>query len=214
MTVWTDRETADFWQYNTSGFAGDKTSRLVVKMTKRYIGWKTLDVGAGSGALIRLIPRAVGVDLAPKYPGIAQANITSLPFHSSTFDTVFCCDLLEHLPSQTLHRGLSEVVRVLLPGGFLIVTVPYREDLSESTCYCPKCGSEFHRWGHTQSFEPCQIGTTLAGAGLSVKSLRILPLGLLAEHPGWSRQPFRFLYQAATRSLARQDWRMLVVAQK
>ena len=214
MTVWTDRETTDFWRHNTSDLAGDKTARLIMKLTKRYIGCKVLDVGAGSGALMRLIPQSVGVDVAPRTQGIQQASIVALPFRDHTFDTVFCCDLLEHLPSQTLHHGLSEVARVLLPGGFLVVTVPYEENLDESTCYCPKCGSEFHRWGHTQSFEKCQIATLLAGAGLSIQSLRVLPLGLLAEHPGWSRQPFRFLYQAATRSLARQDWRMLVVAKK
>jgi SAM-dependent methyltransferase len=46
----------------------------------------------------------------------------AVPFTSTRFDLVLMLDVLEHLDNDT--AGLSEAVRVLKPGGLILVTVP------------------------------------------------------------------------------------------
>ena len=52
-------------------------------------------------------------------PVFRQADIHALPFADGSFDHVFVCFVLEHLPRPVV--GLSELRRVLRPGGTLTV---------------------------------------------------------------------------------------------
>ena len=52
----------------------------------------------------------------------AQADATAIPFGDSVFDAVFLFDVLEHVDEE--EKALSEIHRVLRPGGKLLVTVP------------------------------------------------------------------------------------------
>ncbi len=52
----------------------------------------------------------------------AQADATAIPFGDSVFDAVFLFDVLEHVDEES--KALSEIRRVLRPGGKLLVTVP------------------------------------------------------------------------------------------
>ncbi|AOY57942.1 methyltransferase, type 11 [Desulfococcus multivorans] len=55
------------------------------------------------------------------------ADITALPFADAAFDLVICSEVLEHIPA---HRAaVTELVRVLKPGGDLVISVP---------CYLPE----------------------------------------------------------------------------
>jgi SAM-dependent methyltransferase len=58
-------------------------------------------------------------------------------------------------------EGLKEIRRVLVPGGVLIGTVPYHENLAESEVLCPRCNEKFHRWGHQQSFDESGMRSVL-----------------------------------------------------
>jgi ubiquinone/menaquinone biosynthesis C-methylase UbiE len=101
-----------------------------------------LDVGCGRGFLLKqLRGRAhagstfFGVDISQKLCDIAKANnpeaqITvgdaeALPYEDNSFDFVFMTEALEHMLS--FDKALSEVGRVLRPGGVFIVTVPNRD---------------------------------------------------------------------------------------
>jgi 2-polyprenyl-3-methyl-5-hydroxy-6-metoxy-1,4-benzoquinol methylase len=46
-----------------------------------------------------------------------------LPYESATFDALICCEVLEHLPFNTV-RLLREVRRIVKPGGFVFLAVP------------------------------------------------------------------------------------------
>lgn len=94
-------------------------------------GVRILDVGAGQGNLIsELASRgAAGVALeyaAPSLPGVKTVshdlNLGSLPFDGDTFDVVVATEVLEHLRMQ--YGVLHEMVRVLRPGGLLVLTIP------------------------------------------------------------------------------------------
>ena len=101
-------------------------------------GMRVLDVGCGRGEILRqclkLGAKAFGVDYSPvavrmaaKLVGgdgddrVGMADAKVLPFQSGSFDRVLMFDLVEHLHPWELRRALSEVRRVLRPGGRLIV---------------------------------------------------------------------------------------------
>jgi 2-polyprenyl-3-methyl-5-hydroxy-6-metoxy-1,4-benzoquinol methylase len=51
-----------------------------------------------------------------------EADIQAIPEASSTFDAVFCCETVEHVPDPP--RALRELARVLRRGGRLFLTTP------------------------------------------------------------------------------------------
>ncbi|AMO66988.1 hypothetical protein AZF00_01140 [Zhongshania aliphaticivorans] len=57
-------------------------------------------------------------------PGVAMAcmDITEIQFGDNSFDIIFCSHVLEHVPEDK--KALSELYRVLKPGGWAIILVP------------------------------------------------------------------------------------------
>lgn len=60
-----------------------------------------------------------------------KADICYLPFNSNTYDFIFCNHVLEHIPDDT--RAMSELFRVLKPGGMAILQIP--QDLSRAKTF-------------------------------------------------------------------------------
>lgn len=89
---------------------------------------RILDVGAGEGALVeRYRGRGwdiLGVDSAYESENVKQADLLALPFDSGAFDQALCLDVLEHVDLRDQPRALSEIARVLKPGGGLLLSVP------------------------------------------------------------------------------------------
>jgi len=54
--------------------------------------------------------------------GCAAGDILSLPFPGEIFDLVICSEVMEHIPDD--RRAANEILRVLKPGGNLVVSVP------------------------------------------------------------------------------------------
>lgn len=86
-----------------------------------------LDLGAGNQPFkvwySSLAQRCVAVDVAPA-PGLDLLSMAApLPFASATFDTVLCTSVLEHV--HDAEAVVSEMSRILKPGGRLIITVPF-----------------------------------------------------------------------------------------
>ncbi len=57
-----------------------------------------------------------------------------IPFGDATFDAVYHCHFLEHLPRPEAAKFLAECYRVLAPGGILRVAVPDLEAIVDSYC--------------------------------------------------------------------------------
>jgi dolichol-phosphate mannosyltransferase len=89
-----------------------------------------LDVGCGSSRIIQDLPEAIGLDiLFPKlrflrgrHERLAQGTVFALPFPDASFDAVICSEVVEHVPDDP--RIFEELVRVLRPGGTLILGTP------------------------------------------------------------------------------------------
>lgn len=54
-----------------------------------------------------------------------QADITSLPYQSETFDKIFCISVLEHLSPEMIILTLQEFRRVLKKNGYIVLTFDY-----------------------------------------------------------------------------------------
>ena len=104
-------------------------------------GARILDVGCGGGfvakALTNLGYDIVGIDLSAAAVGAATAANAGhfavargelLPFASNSFDTVVCSEVLEHVDSPAM--VLTEIARVLQPGGSFLFSLPNRTWLS------------------------------------------------------------------------------------
>jgi len=65
------------------------------------------------------------------YQGLVQSDITQIACGDETFASVFSNGVLEHVCN--VGAGLSEIARVLRPGGRLIFTVPTMEDERQLT---------------------------------------------------------------------------------
>ena len=107
---------------------------------------RILEVGTGHGLELDLLlsttgpgVRYVGIDLAtarlrhtlPRIPSerrpstdLLASLVEHLPFHDKSFDGVFCVDVLHHAQSQ--EKMLTELRRVLKPGGKLLCVEPNR----------------------------------------------------------------------------------------
>ena len=62
--------------------------------------------------------------------GIRHEDVERLSFADASFDLVVSNDVLEHVDEP--EQALSEILRVLRPGGCLLLTVPFHTDLEES----------------------------------------------------------------------------------
>ncbi len=79
--------------------------------------------------------------------------IQDQPFQNNFFDLVLISEVMEHIPKENLNKSVAEIHRVLKGNGILLVTVPFNENLNDNITICPKCGNQFHRWGHHNSFD-------------------------------------------------------------
>jgi ubiquinone/menaquinone biosynthesis C-methylase UbiE len=95
-------------------------------------GMRVLEVGAGRGHLVRRLRQrgvdAAGVDLNPGAvehavtPAVLEMDATDLEFDDATFEAVVSFHAIEHIPD--LDAALAEMVRVLRPGGTLLLVYP------------------------------------------------------------------------------------------
>ncbi len=59
-----------------------------------------------------------------------RSDITDLLFRDATFDAVICFHVLEHIPDD--HKAMTELLRVLRPGGEALIQVPLYPDQEET----------------------------------------------------------------------------------
>ncbi len=93
---------------------------------------------------------------------VKQGDALDLPFPDGEFDRVVASEVLEHIPDD--ERAISELVRVLRPGGTIAVTVP--RWLPEKICWA--LSDEYHEveGGHVRIYRGDELTAKLEAAGL------------------------------------------------
>jgi ubiquinone/menaquinone biosynthesis C-methylase UbiE len=134
------KEKLDHYLFSELDPAFARRARILVEQLTLSGSEKILEVGCGrgyyEGLLSYLYPTlsVAAIDRSDHYLSIAVKSLASkrvtfknadalnLPWKANSFDRVFATEVLEHLPDD--ERGLSEMYRVLKPGGIAVVTVP------------------------------------------------------------------------------------------
>ncbi|GHO64616.1 hypothetical protein KSC_035080 [Ktedonobacter sp. SOSP1-52] len=116
--------------------------QMIVDLAQFHAGEAVLDVGCGTGTLaleayacIRPTGHVAGIDPGPKQIARARSKakraglpidfqigvIEQLVFPDQSFDVVLSTFMMHVLPDDLKRQGLSEIARVLKPGGRLLV---------------------------------------------------------------------------------------------
>jgi len=110
--------------------AGCGTGHMASRLERRY-GWRMFPTDLEHEGLLYGLRNGL-------HESMAQADITALPFASGWFDVVASLDVIAHFPRGEEYRAFREMVRVLSPGGLLVLRVSALDILrsrhSEFTC--------------------------------------------------------------------------------
>ncbi len=119
-----------------------RNSRMVVELAGIKPGDKVLDVACGSGNLTQTAQKytgpdgkATGIDASPEMIEVAKKKAErlgsgasfqlglaeKLDFPDGTFDVVISRLAIHHLPDDLKQRAFAEILRVLKPGGRVLI---------------------------------------------------------------------------------------------
>ena len=188
----------------TEGFYFREKMRAIVRVAPDDRVRRVLEVGGGQSGLTSILypdAEVVSVDLEPVF-GRSLANrrarqvflaadATRLPFQDGSFDAVTYFDVLEHIPDD--RRAVEEALRVLAPGGSLLVTspneswrFPYHAPLR---AICPPDTEVMAEWGHVRRGYTTSQLEDLVGRPVTRWATFIGPVTVLAHDLAFSRLP-------------------------
>jgi SAM-dependent methyltransferase len=162
--------------------------RYVQEACAAYARGAVLDIGCGEQPYRTLVRQytdrytAVEHPLSPAAPAVvdAFADIYTLPFKDSSFSTILCSAVLEHLAEP--ETALREMYRVLKPGGAIICTVPLIWHIHEA----PRDFYRYTRYGIEHVFTHAGFSVTevKAMSGFCVTFGQLLVYYLFRFHRG------------------------------
>lgn len=152
-----------------------------------------LDVGCGSAWLaeemvkrnkkivsldISLINTRKALDRIPSEDHAAVvADVFNLPFGENTFDCVVASEIMEHLYDPLLF--VQRLIRIVKPGGKLIVSTPYNEVIEYYLCI--HCNKPTPKNAHLHSFDEKKMNDIFKGSGASDYTISIFNNKLLVK---------------------------------
>jgi len=146
-----------------------------------------IDLGCGEGIALEKLQRSfsekkiIGVDVEIENIEICRehgltaryADVCELPIYSGSFDACLCIDMLEHLKDPA--QPVREIVRILKPGGRLVVVVPHDRNFLLARLACLMFKEAFYDAGHQRQWSPKDLANLLTSHGMTVKTKRNLP---------------------------------------
>ena len=107
-------------------------------------------------------------DIQTSIPGAFLCDLSSIPKPDSSYDTILCNAVLEHVPDP--EKVMAEFQRLLVPGGTLVVSVPFLQPF-HPTPY------DFRRYTRT--------GLEQLGLLAGFRTVEVRPVHSLAQTMGW-----------------------------
>ena len=206
-----------FPQPRTAGFFYREKMRAIHRVAPQRALRTVLEIGGGQSGLTALLyphARVVNVDRAREYARTAPAPLsfvcgdaTRLPLASASVDAVTLFDVLEHIDDDG--RALREALRVLRPGGALLISAPnehwrfpYHRFMR---ALCPSDAEIMAEWGHVRrGYSIAQLDAMLALPHVTARSF-ISPWTAVSHDLAFSRLPAR-LRQLACALVAPLTW--------
>lgn len=179
----TDVERQELLRYRMSDTEQLRTSDILRLLPSGCVS--ALDVGARDGHFSKLLAQRVSSVIALDLempdiddPGVrcVKGDIAQVQFADDSFDLVVCTEVLEHIDPDALDRACSELTRI--SGKYLLVGVPYRQDIRVGRTTCCRCGTHNPPWGHRSVFDddrlrglfPCLHPVEVSYVGVSRES--------------------------------------------
>ena len=220
---WSHQNIANFWDWqskdalrSTNYFTAVMAGGIVRFLRSRdMIKGKLLDYGCGSGHLLEQLAKEnnaayYGLDFSSdsvdeaKERTKSNTNVKAVvlvdrlpsPFENDTFDTITFIETIEHLQDDMLDETMKELYRILKPGGKLLITTPFNEDLEKHFTFCPFCRSAFHHMQHMQSFTIERLNKLLQQYSFNVTCCNNIDI------EKWKLGSFKFFIKKSILSLA------------
>ena len=162
------------WSSYIDGSVRETVSRMAIRS-----GDRVLDIGCGTGVLLRLLSDTVpdltvfGIDLCPEMiavakrrlpgsAGLAEGRVDALPFADESFDIAVSTSAFHYFRAP--QRALREMRRVLRVGGRLLITDWCHDDLT-----CRVCDVFLRRLNraHYRAYRASECRDLLKSAGLA-----------------------------------------------
>lgn len=165
----------DLTEYRNSASEKSRVSDLMSLLPEG--GNSVLDIGARDGFISRLLAdhfsMVTALDL--EQPSIeheriqcVKGDITALLFADDSFTLVFCAEVLEHIPTHLLETACRELARVAKE--YLLIGVPYKQDIRVGRTTCGSCGKVSPPWGHVNTFDENRLSELFPGFTVAKQS--------------------------------------------
>lgn len=138
--------------------AGTAHGWLAEKLAGRGFEVDALDLGMDS--IRRALERIRPMRLPVRFIG---GDVYRLPFRDGAFDAVVASEIVEHLDRPG--EALAEFSRVIRPGGFLVLSLPWRERIEYTLCI--HCNRKTPVNAHLHSFDEILVSGLLMDAGFA-----------------------------------------------
>jgi 2-polyprenyl-3-methyl-5-hydroxy-6-metoxy-1,4-benzoquinol methylase len=100
----------------------------VTRFLRQFTSERMIDLGCGEGVLVKAFRaqgyNIIGMDLHYESEFVTRGSILETGYPDSSFDVILCLDVIEHLSYVDQERAVTEMSRLLKPGGKLLLTVP------------------------------------------------------------------------------------------
>ncbi len=173
-----DAEVFDYFQDRPSGTAHEERRLTEYILSELGAADSVLDVGCGSAWVAKhfqnsatfvcsldatLINTAKALDRYQKNHAAVVADAFHLPFRDGSFDAIIASEIIEHVVDPA--GFVAELFRVLIPGGSLVITTPYKETLRYTLCI--HCNENTPINAHLHSFDEAVMTALYKGKDLA-----------------------------------------------
>lgn len=144
-----------------------------LEQVSKYVKGKVMNAGCGNRDLGEILggfgaEEIVNYDIELTIPGAVIGSLVDIPIADNTFDAIICNAVLEHVPA--IDKVMSELARVLKPGGFFIAGVPYLQPYHLNP-------TDFRRY--------TKDGLTELGQIHGLDTIEVLPVHTITQTLGW-----------------------------
>lgn len=164
---------ANSYQLAKVGPVHFQSLQLELNQVSKYINGHTLNAGCGNRDIGNILKsfgatEVINYDIESTIPGAVIGSLLDIPIDSNSFDCIFCNAVLEHVPR--IDSVMSELARVVKPGGYIIAGVPYLQPYHKNP-------TDFRRY--------TQEGLTELGELHGLQTVEIIPVHSIAQTLGW-----------------------------